>query len=184
MLTPSAIQTIPGTPVESIHPVDGWMLLWIDERDSDGFWTRLYVAHRDGVDVPLNVSRFHFRPSQDRFAWLVRNGFPSSSGIGPWTDALIDAEMRRGDEISPRSSVKNCAGGRCWQVTRDHLPTPTVLDPVSYDLPGEGADRPRVQAAGESLHIFLSQALPLVLIGASAAWVLITLVDAASRLPK
>lgn len=87
------IVTEPGAPVPYITPVDGWALhTWI-ERDSDGFNYPEYAAVRGGEVRRLNVSRFRFSPSQDRFAWLVRNSFPQSPGVGPWDDTDIEMRM-------------------------------------------------------------------------------------------
>lgn len=82
-----------GAPVPFINQVDGWALHTWAERDSDGFSYPEYAAVRGGEVRHLNVSRFRFSPSQDRFAWLVRNGFPQSPGVGPWDDTDIEMRM-------------------------------------------------------------------------------------------
>ena len=80
-------------PVAGITLVDGWELRWHPESDSDGFETRAYVARGPYRDVHLDVSRFRFTPSQDRFAWLVKAGFPPRPTLGPWDDTDIEARM-------------------------------------------------------------------------------------------
>ena len=91
--TPAAL--IPASPVPGIAPVDGWQLHHFDEEDSDGFWTTSYLAQRGAEQRVLNTSRFRFTPSQDRFAWLVRAGFPERLGrlMGPWDDTEIEAAI-------------------------------------------------------------------------------------------
>ena len=81
------------TETRGIEPVDGWRLLEGEERDGDRFWTPYYVAVRGAETVQLDVSRFRFTPSQDRFAWLVRNGFPPRPAFGPWDDADIEDRL-------------------------------------------------------------------------------------------
>ena len=78
-----------------IDPVDGWQLFQHEYQDGDGFWRAEYAARRDGVEMPLHVSRLRFTPSNDRFAWLVRNGFPKRPGkiLGPWDDTDIEARI-------------------------------------------------------------------------------------------
>jgi hypothetical protein len=88
----SPTSLIPSEPFPGIEPVDGWQLRVFDEWDSDGFSTAGYVARRGNEERSLRVCRFRFTPSQDRFAWLVRAGFPASPNIGPWDDT--DIEMR------------------------------------------------------------------------------------------
>lgn len=81
-------------PVAGIQPVYGWSLLSSEEEDSDGFLRRGYVAQRGGKVVVLDVSRFDFTPTQDRFAWLVRNGFPRRPTLcGAWFGLEIDARI-------------------------------------------------------------------------------------------
>lgn len=82
-----------SAPVSGIMAVDGWTLHAYDEWDSDGFWTDAWFARGAERDVALDVSRFHFSPSQERFAWLVRHDFPRRRGIGPWDDTEIEHEM-------------------------------------------------------------------------------------------
>jgi len=80
-------------PVEYIAPVEGWSLHFIVDDDSDGFAYREYIARGPERDVDLPVSRFAFHPTQERFAWLVRNGFaqkPAKHVTGPWDDHDID----------------------------------------------------------------------------------------------
>ena len=85
-----------AAPAPNVEPYRGFTLLELDERDGDGFYTREFAARGPDGDVPLNVSRFFFTPSNARFAWLVDNGFPPSPGIGPWCDAQIDAAIAAG----------------------------------------------------------------------------------------
>lgn len=82
-------------PVLSIGAVQGWRLCELTEHDDDGFSRPGYIARSAERDVILNVSRFHFSPSQARFAWLVENGFPRAAGCGPWTDIELDAQLAR-----------------------------------------------------------------------------------------
>lgn len=83
-----------GSPVPGIDLVAGWRLFWFEEPDTDGFWTNAYFARGDHFDVKIDVSRFRFSPSQERFAWLVRNGFPPRpTPFGGWDDADLDAAM-------------------------------------------------------------------------------------------
>lgn len=92
---------IPATPVHGISPVDGWSLLTFDEQDSDRFWTTAYVARGPHRDFVLDVSRFAFRPTQDRFAWLVRNGFPPRPTLfGGWSDIQIEARIALEPEMA------------------------------------------------------------------------------------
>lgn len=81
-----------GCRVGAIAPCDGWSLMWTEEEDGDGFVTDLYYARSDTGDRLINHCRFDFTPTQARFNWLARNGFPSRLG-GSWTDAMIDAAM-------------------------------------------------------------------------------------------
>lgn len=82
-------------PVGGIDPVQGWTLLQREERDGCGFTSLDYIARGGTHDVWLDVSRFRFTPSQDRFAWLVEHGFPRREGATPWDDELIDAAIAR-----------------------------------------------------------------------------------------
>lgn len=81
-----------GMIVPTVAPVQGWTLMWTEEDDSDGFVTDLYFARSDERDEILNHCRFGFNPTQARFDFLIRNGFPPSGG-GSWTDARIDAAI-------------------------------------------------------------------------------------------
>lgn len=84
------------TPVHGIAPVDGWTLLWDWYADGDGFWTPCFIARSAERDEMLHVSRFRFQPSQQRFAWLVRNAFPRSDRggwTGNWTGEEIDIRI-------------------------------------------------------------------------------------------
>lgn len=83
--------------VHGIDPVDGWHLLVL--RDSESHWDPSeYAAARPDQVVLLGVSRWRFTPSQARFEWLVRNGFPSmAKRLGgcatPLDDEDIDAAL-------------------------------------------------------------------------------------------
>lgn len=81
-------------PVADIAPVDGWLLASFDEGDSDGFITPGYVALNCASEVRLDHCRFDFYPTQERFEYLVRHGFPRLGGIGPTTNHHIDAAIR------------------------------------------------------------------------------------------
>lgn len=83
--------------VPGIEPVDGWQLLAYDYEDGDRFHSRGYTAHRFGEFKQLNTSRFFFTPSQERFAWIVENGFPAGMMFrdlrGPLCDSSIDMAL-------------------------------------------------------------------------------------------
>lgn len=79
--------------IDWIDPVDGWQLYSFVGYDSDGFHRPEYAARRGADEVPLDVSRFRFTPSNARFAWLVRNGFPPRPAFGPWDDTDIEARI-------------------------------------------------------------------------------------------
>jgi hypothetical protein len=94
--TPHILQGLAGMAlVPRIEPVDGWTLLSRLERDGDGFPCEDFFAARQGELRVLNVCRFRFSPSQERFAWLVRNSFPQRPGkiLGPWDDTDIEAAL-------------------------------------------------------------------------------------------
>lgn len=81
------------SPVADIRPVEGWSLHTYADEDGDGFRYPEYVASGPLYDVDIPVSRFAFHPTQDRFAWLVRNGFHAKQTAhitGPWDDCDID----------------------------------------------------------------------------------------------
>lgn len=81
-----------ASPVPFIDPVDGWALLEIFPQTNEDR-TREYIARGPERDVHLDVSRFcsAFTPTQDRFDWLVRNGFPPRPmAAAPWDDCDID----------------------------------------------------------------------------------------------
>lgn len=84
-----------AVPVGHVDTVDGWALLWTDELASDGFYKNVYIARSATRDVWLDVSPYDlsFAPTTDRFAFLVRAGFPRAPGRGPWSNALIDAAI-------------------------------------------------------------------------------------------
>jgi hypothetical protein len=80
-----------GALVPGFEPCEGWSLMWTEEEDGDFFLTDLYFARSDTEDRLIHHCRFDFTPTQARFDWLVRNGFPSTRGS--WTDAKIDAAI-------------------------------------------------------------------------------------------
>lgn len=85
--------------VQGIEPVDGWVLVFDDDDTPDRqsiYALREYAAVRGDEYRHLGVSRRFFNPTQERFAWLVRNGFPSmlvrAGGVStPLCDDDIDA---------------------------------------------------------------------------------------------
>lgn len=89
-----------GFPVAWIEPVDGWTLRSFTYWDGDGFLSPAWFARGPDRDELLPVSRFLFEPTQARFAWLVRNGFPKCPGIGPWTDGDIDEAIAQSGALS------------------------------------------------------------------------------------
>lgn len=80
-------------PVEHIDPVDGWALFAIDVLGGPRGWYVEYIARGTERDVHLDLSRWRFTPSQDRFAWLVRAGFPPRPEFGPWDDCDIEERI-------------------------------------------------------------------------------------------
>lgn len=86
--------------VAGIAPVDGYSLFTYDELDGDGFVTPAYFARGPWRDVKLAVSRFQFTPTQGRFEFLVRNGFPQFPGMGNWSDAEIDEALLGGWQVA------------------------------------------------------------------------------------
>lgn len=92
MYDPTQFSLVPG-----ITHVDGWQLLTFDYEDSDRFNSRGYTAHRFGEFKQLNTSRFLFKPTQERFAWIVANDFPAGAmfyGVrGPLCNSSIDAAI-------------------------------------------------------------------------------------------
>lgn len=89
---PQSLSSI-AAPFPGIAPVDGWRLFTFEERDSCGFSTPAYLAVKGDREEWLDVSRFRFTPSQDRFAWLVSNHFPARRAFGPWDDTEIEHFM-------------------------------------------------------------------------------------------
>lgn len=79
-----------AAPVVWIEPYEGWSMWELVSRDGDGFFYSEYIARCIEGDVVLDVSRFNFTPTQERFDWLVRNEFPARRGTGPWDDADVD----------------------------------------------------------------------------------------------
>lgn len=90
-------------PAAGIDPVDGWELCSV--LKPDGATGRLvWFARRDGVHTILRVSPTRFSPSQDRFAWLVENGFPTPN-YGLWDDTTIEDRIALG-HFSERASAE------------------------------------------------------------------------------
>lgn len=102
-----------AAPVAGIEPVNGWTLFSYEEPDGDRFWADAYFARGPVRDVMLDVSRFGFTPSQERFAWLVRRGFPKRRGIGPWDDTeiehMIGQEEAFADQCNTASAIHSIA---------------------------------------------------------------------------
>lgn len=121
--------TATGSPVPGIRPCLGWVLHFWEDRDGDGFWTKEYVAVRGEEERGVSVCRFKFSPTQERFDWLVRSGFPPyitpTGGISSWTDAHIDARIRA------RDLLLNDVAAR--------LEEPAPTQPVPRAAPGQGA---------------------------------------------
>lgn len=87
----------PNDPIVAEH--GEWDCRESIDDDSDGFTTPGWTAyHREtGESRILHLSRFNFRMTPERFAWLVDNDFPRAMGNhGPtnWTNAAIDAAMK------------------------------------------------------------------------------------------
>lgn len=81
-------------PHPTIQPVDGWTLMVMDEEDGDRFVRPSYFARRGAEEIALDVSRFHFMPTQERFAWFVRRGFPARPSLkGGWYGSEVDAAL-------------------------------------------------------------------------------------------
>lgn len=76
--------------VDGIDPVDGWSLYSYIEEDSDGFTTPGYFASNGERDVFFNHARFWFDPTQERFDFLVRAGFPLINKVSAFTNEDID----------------------------------------------------------------------------------------------
>ena len=90
----STCQRIGHGQIPHIKPVDGWQLC----SDNDGQGPIEHAVVRGGEYKLLGTSRWTFTPTQERFAWLVRNGFPHSlkraNGVmSPIGDADIDAAL-------------------------------------------------------------------------------------------
>ena len=95
--------------VAGIEPVDGWVLWSTSDQDGDDFWYEDYFARSATRDRYLHVSRFDFTPTQERFAFLVRNGFPSvvvgSGGCAPWCNETLDAAIERADGLAEQAQA-------------------------------------------------------------------------------
>lgn len=88
----------PGAVVPGLAPCVGFSLWSFAEQDSDGFWFDTYFARSQERDVLLNLCRFDFDPTQERFDWLARGGFPEGriadgGVVAPWDNASIDAAI-------------------------------------------------------------------------------------------
>lgn len=83
--------------LDEIQPVDGWSLWSFPWDDGDGFTKAAYFARGPERDEKLNVSLYRFSPTQERFHFLVKNGFPKpTSPFGPWDDTEIDHVIEYG----------------------------------------------------------------------------------------
>lgn len=82
-----------AAPAPGIEPCDGWTLYRYDEEDSDGFTTPGYFASNGERDVFFNHARFWFDPTQERFDYLVRAGFPRITARGPFTNEDVDVAI-------------------------------------------------------------------------------------------
>jgi hypothetical protein len=82
-----------GSALPGIAPCEGWVLRAYPDDDGDGFTTIAYVADRDDESCLLGTCRFDFDPTQERFDYLVKAGFPSAPGGGPWTNEKIDGAI-------------------------------------------------------------------------------------------
>ena len=100
-----------------LQPVDGWSLCWTDYEHSDGFSSKLWIARGPDSDVKLPVSSYFFTPSQERFAWFVRNNFPMLvDGVSGFTDradnadidAAIERDARRAEDRAHRLADMAC----------------------------------------------------------------------------
>lgn len=84
----------------------GWRLEVDEARDGDGFGYPVFWAVRGEECKLLQCSRFSFTPTQERFAFLVDNNFPSHPPrpdgkrypLGPWTDKDLDAAIKETEE--------------------------------------------------------------------------------------
>lgn len=85
-----------GSVVRGLAPCRGYSLWTFDEVDGDGVVTPAFFARSVAHDVLLQVGRFDFDPTQERFNWLVESGFPAarwSEATGvlcPWNSIAID----------------------------------------------------------------------------------------------
>lgn len=125
--------------VSRIGPHKGWVLCWYDEGDSDGFRTPGYYAlcPHGGVQT-IQHSRFLFTPTQERFNWLVDNGFPSPREIngskGPWTDAEIDALIDDAHAASVLAGARSKSALVCHKLD-------TLAARIGFERPvGDPAD--------------------------------------------
>lgn len=107
-----------AAPVIWIEPYEGWSMWELVSQDGDRFFYSEYIARGTYGDVLLDVSRFHFTPTQERFDWFIRNQFPVRRGIGPWDNSDIDwaiAHETRTDTFSVPSNAEReadaCASG-------------------------------------------------------------------------
>lgn len=98
--------------VDEIAPVDGWQLyeLLVDD-DAERLPYVEYLARRGPRVVRLHTSTTSFFPTNERFHWIVAEGFPQRrtfcGTLVPLTDQYIDrriAEKRLSTIRNPRSS--------------------------------------------------------------------------------
>lgn len=107
----SSLSRVPG-----IEPVDGWTL-HSDECDLGEYRREpFYLAVRGDDERLINVSSYFFTPTQERFAWIVRHGFPSHQvgargALGPLDDRFIDealvGDMLAASHGSARGKVRD-----------------------------------------------------------------------------
>jgi len=99
-------------PVPGIAPHKGWHLrVWHDFPSHDRRGHVYYHACNGTDEVLLNTSSWGFTPTQERFAFLVDEGFPKNPQgrdewpKSPWNDRLID------EAIAMRNARRSVAPG-------------------------------------------------------------------------
>ena len=90
--------TFPKYQIEDLGfaPVDGWVMC--ERRGPLRGDQPQRLAWKDGQEILLCTSPWHFTPTQDRFAWIVRNNFPlgyrtHNDRHTTLDDAFIDAAI-------------------------------------------------------------------------------------------
>lgn len=82
--------------VEGVEPYRGYTLTFYGDEPRKGLYQNLAVLDPWGGWDDIDVSRWNFHPTNDRFRWLVDNAFPDRGTIGclgPLTDQFIDAQI-------------------------------------------------------------------------------------------